>query len=103
MDSPTDTDRPQGRRAVSLALLAALGVYAALVAILAIWMRFGLWEQSGLMYALLLAAPFVPLIDRLWPGRRYRWPGRVGPVQGSHDAATILTPALPARRSHALG
>jgi Na+-translocating ferredoxin:NAD+ oxidoreductase RnfD subunit len=51
-------------------------VFAALVAAVAAWVQFGLWQQNGLLWALAGAAPLVPLIDRLLPGEKYRWAGK---------------------------
>ena len=38
----------------------------------ALW-QYGLFRPSGPLWALFLCAPLVPLLDRLWPGRRHVW------------------------------
>jgi len=50
-------------------------VYAAAVAGLAFYLQHGLWKYNALIWALLLVSPLVPLIDWLFRGERYRWPG----------------------------
>jgi Na+-translocating ferredoxin:NAD+ oxidoreductase RnfD subunit len=47
--------------------------FAALVALVAGWIQFRLFRPDGLIWALALCAPAVPLIDRLVPGVRYVW------------------------------
>ncbi|MDA8019318.1 MAG: RnfABCDGE type electron transport complex subunit D [Thermoanaerobaculia bacterium] len=49
-------------------------LYAAVVASVAAWIQFGLFEPNALIWALFLCAPVVPLTDRFLPGLRYRWP-----------------------------
>ena len=56
-------------------------LYAVLVAALAGWIRFGLYEPNELIWALVLMAPTVPLIDRLLPGATYAWPGGHNPKE----------------------
>ena len=51
-------------------------VFAASVACLAFLGRFVLYEPDALLYALAACAPLVPLLDRVFPGRRFAWPGR---------------------------
>lgn len=48
-------------------------LFAAVVASLAYLIRFQLWEPDALFLALFLAAPLVPLLDRLLPAAPYRW------------------------------
>ncbi len=47
--------------------------YASLVALVAGWIQFGLFQPNGLIWALAACAPTVPLIDRLLPGTLYSW------------------------------
>ena len=49
--------------------------FAAAVAGLAFYLQHGLWKYNALIWALLLVSPLVPLIDWLFRGERYRWPG----------------------------
>lgn len=50
-------------------------VFAACVAALAGWLRYGLFEPNALLYALAACCPAVPLVDRWFPGARFAWPG----------------------------
>src|SRR5215813_2777755 len=54
---------------------AGRAVYAVAVASLAFYLQHGLWKYNALIWALLMVSPLVPLIDRLFKGERYRWPG----------------------------
>lgn len=47
--------------------------YALCVALMALYVQYGLFRPHGPLWALLACAPLVPLIDCLWPGSRYRW------------------------------
>lgn len=47
--------------------------YALGVALLAFAWQFALFRTNALLWALFLASPLVPLIDRWWPGERYAW------------------------------
>lgn len=47
--------------------------YAAIVAVGAFCWQFMLFRPNGLVWALFLASPLVPLIDRFWPGKRLDW------------------------------
>ena len=47
--------------------------YAALVAVLAFVWQFLLFKTNGLVWALFLLSPLVPLLDRLWPGAKHVW------------------------------
>ena len=48
-------------------------VLAVGVAGLGFYLQHGLWKYNALIWALLLASPLVPLIDRLFKGARYHW------------------------------
>lgn len=50
--------------------------FGAVVAALALIFQFVFYEPLGLIYALVLCAPAVPLLDRLLPALRYRWSSR---------------------------
>jgi Na+-transporting NADH:ubiquinone oxidoreductase subunit NqrB len=47
--------------------------YALMVAALAFGWQFALFRPNALLWALFLATPLVPLIDRWWPGERFAW------------------------------
>jgi enediyne biosynthesis protein E5 len=51
-------------------------IYACVVAGLAFYLQHGLWKTNTLIWALLAVSPLVPLIDWLFKGQRYRWPGQ---------------------------
>ena len=46
---------------------------AIVVALVAFAWHFALFRPNGLVWALFLCTPLVPLIDRLWPGERFEW------------------------------
>ena len=52
--------------------------HAALVAAIAYVWQFTLYRPNSLLWALFLAAPAVPLWDRLWPAAKYEWDSRGG-------------------------
>jgi len=62
-------------------------LFAVLVALGAGFVHFVLFRPNGLIWSLAALSPLVPVIDRLLPGRRYRWPGA---------DATAAVPAVPA-------
>ena len=93
-DPKTTPDSRAGR--VLFALLVALG---------AGWVHFALFRPNGLLWALACAAPLVPVLDRLLPGLRYRWPSlgpafapTVSPSRGV-PAGAVLEPRLAERSS----
>lgn len=50
-------------------------LYACGVAAVAGFIQFGLWRESGPVWALLLFSPLVPLLDRAIRAQRFAWPG----------------------------
>ena len=69
--------------------------YAALVATGAGFVHFVLFQPNGFIWSLICCAPFVPIIDRLFPGAHYSWPGgqrvRTSPshsLQPTHPGGT---------------
>ena len=48
--------------------------YAALVASIGFIIQFQFYNAAGIILALILTAPLVPLFDRFLPGPRYAWP-----------------------------
>lgn len=75
-DPKTTPDSRAGR--VLFALLVALG---------AGFVHFVLFRPNGLIWSLAALALLVPVIDRLLPGRRYRWP-EARPAGASETRAT---------------
>ncbi len=49
-------------------------LFAALVATVGFTIQFGFYNAAGIILALILCAPVVPLIDRILPSGRYHWP-----------------------------
>jgi Na+-transporting NADH:ubiquinone oxidoreductase subunit NqrB len=69
--------------------------FGVLVAALAFYLQFVQYRPSGgLILALFALSPLVPLLDRLFPGPRYAWPGN---TKGA-DHAAVLPPRLPRLR-----
>ena len=55
-------------------------LFALLVALGAAYVHFRLFRPNGFLWALVLASPLVPLIDRLLPAARYEWPRVFAPL-----------------------
>lgn len=55
-------------------------LYAVLVAGVAYFIRFVLFQPNDLIWALVLCAPLVPALDRVWPSVRYVWPAHPPPA-----------------------
>ena len=67
-------------------------LYAILVATLGFIIQFAFYNAAGIILALILTAPIVPLFDRLFPSGRYYWPKfTLSPKGVSHE--TIQIPA----------
>jgi hypothetical protein len=49
-------------------------LFAMLVAFGAAYVQFRLFRTNGMLWALAAASPLVPLLDRVLPATRYRWP-----------------------------
>jgi enediyne biosynthesis protein E5 len=63
-------------------------IYAALVAGVAFWWQYVLFKPNALVFALFLATPLVPLIDRLLPAARFQWrPGVPATQAAQRDPA----------------
>lgn len=63
-------------------------VQALLVAAVAGFFEFALYKPAGLIWALVLCAPLVPLFDSLWPARAYSWPAAKTTATMADDATT---------------
>jgi enediyne biosynthesis protein E5 len=48
-------------------------VFALCVALAALYVQFGLVKPNGPLWGLIVCAPFIPLMDWLFPGCRYHW------------------------------
>jgi len=65
-------------------------LYAILVASVGFTIQFAFYNAAGIILALILTAPIVPLIDRLIPGGRYHWPKFKYSQKGvSHETVQI--------------
>lgn len=67
-------------------------IFAALVATVGFSIQFGLYNSAGIILALILCAPLVPLIDRIFRDQRYAWPA-FRPSTHSKETLHDLTPA----------
>lgn len=48
-------------------------VFAFIVALVALYVQFGLFRPNGPLWGLIACAPLVPLLDHVYPGVRYDW------------------------------
>jgi hypothetical protein len=69
-------------------------LYAASVAIVAFSWQYVLFKPNALVWALFLATPLVPLIDRLLPAPRFQWRA---PPRDSRDNLTSFDSSLSTR------
>jgi Na+-transporting NADH:ubiquinone oxidoreductase subunit NqrB len=77
--------------------------FGVLVAGLAFYLQFVLYRPSGgLILALFLLSPLVPVLDRLFPGPRYAWPGAPKGTGHAHVLPVFASPALALRPGSAL-
>lgn len=60
-------------------------LFAGAVAAVAIGLQYGLYMTNGLMYALALCVPLVPLLDYWLPGQVYHWPRPNTESDGEHS------------------
>jgi len=80
-------------------------VFAALVAAAGAFVTFRLYEPHGILWALAGAALLVPILDRLFPAQRYRWPGWEPATEpfGEPPSDALPTGAVAMRRISTLG
>ena len=65
-------------------------LYAMMVAALGFTIQFAFYNAAGIILALILTAPIVPLIDRFIPAGRYHWPTfTISPKGVSHETVQI--------------
>lgn len=60
----------------------ARALHAAVVAAIAFTWQFGFYAHNGMLWALFLAAPMVPMWDALWAAPKYQWQQ----AGGSHES-----------------
>jgi Na+-transporting NADH:ubiquinone oxidoreductase subunit NqrB len=73
-------------------------VHAALVAAVAYAWQYGLYRTNGLLWALFLAAPAVPLWDAIWPAPKFEWL-----PEGGRSDDSVTTSLAPSRALRAAG
>ena len=69
-------------------------LYAALVASIGFIIQFQFYNAAGIILALIISAPLVPLFDRYLPGARYAWPKFEIKRGVSYDKFQIPTQSL---------
>jgi hypothetical protein len=75
-------------------------VFAVLVALGAGFVQFVLFRTNGLLWSLAACSLLVPVLDRVFPGRAYHWPGRQRSLTAvSHHAQEAAHVAAHAVRS----
>lgn len=66
----------------------ARAVHAAIVAAIAFTWQFGFYAHNGMLWALFLAAPLVPLWDAWWPAPKFQWKRPEMDSGGHHESET---------------
>jgi Na+-translocating ferredoxin:NAD+ oxidoreductase RnfD subunit len=73
-------------------------VFAVLVALGAGFVQFVLYRTNGLLWSLAACSLLVPVLDRVFPGRAYAWPGRSRPLTAAphhaQEAAHVAAHAV---------
>ena len=65
-------------------------LFAALVAGIGFTIQFAFYNAAGIILALILCAPIVPLLDRILPAGRYQWPTQLSLSKGvSHEVLNL--------------
>ena len=80
-------------------------LFGALVAAGAAFVAFVLFRPSGPIWSLVVLSPLVPLLDRIFPGRRYEWTlPTAGNISKGEPHETVVSGArvLPAGRARGL-
>ncbi|MDH4185604.1 MAG: RnfABCDGE type electron transport complex subunit D [Nitrospira sp.] len=67
-------------------------IFALLVALVSLYVQFGLFRPNGPLWGLITCAPLVPFIDYLIPGARYDWSR---PSSGHAPAAAFIPVLVP--------
>jgi len=71
-------------------------LYAALVATIGFTIQFGFYNSAGIILALILTAPTVPLFDRIFRDELYQWPTLFPNLQSSRKGDVHETVQIPA-------
>jgi Na+-transporting NADH:ubiquinone oxidoreductase subunit NqrB len=69
--------------------------YALIVAAAAIAWQYVLFRPNALIWALFLATPLVPLLDRLFPGEGFSWRGREPASEQPNPLRAFATSGIP--------
>lgn len=72
-------------------------VYALLVALTALYVQFWFFKPNGPLWGLIACSPFVPLLDRMFPGVRYDWSK---PTTGHTPLSVALSLSLQPQRTY---
>jgi Na+-transporting NADH:ubiquinone oxidoreductase subunit NqrB len=67
----------------------ARAIHAAIVAAIAFTWQFGFYAHNGMLWALFLAAPLVPMWDALWPASKYQWSNLGTQSGGKHEQGEV--------------
>lgn len=70
--------------------------HAALVAAAAYFWQFDCYRINGFLWALICAAPLVPIWDRLWPAPKFQWPEKGGYEMAKKNIGAVTRIALAA-------
>ena len=73
-------------------------IYAMIVASIGFTIQFGFYNAAGIILALIITAPLVPLIDRIFPSGRYHWPSFQShtPRNGASNETFSVSAQIPA-------
>jgi len=71
--------------------------YALIIALAAIAWQYVLFRPNALVWALFLATPLVPLLDRLFPGEGFSWRGGEPPSAQANPLHACGTSCIPPR------
>lgn len=77
--------------------------FAACVSATGLWLQLGMYEPNGLLYALALCAPLVPIFDHVLPASRFTWAANRGerhvpaPAPSGRRRADHAAPWAPSR------
>ena len=78
----------------------ARAMHAALVAAIAYAWQFGFYAHNGMLWALFLAAPIVPMWDAVMPASKFQWSHQVDNAGGNHEGDTAQVLGSDARRGN---
>lgn len=71
-------------------------IYAVLVAAIGFTIQFGFYNSAGIILALVLTAPTVPLFDRIFKDTKYQWPSLIPNNSKSTEGVSHENHPLPA-------